>query len=66
MVHFDMVRDMTNCCKKPSKPLSSFPQAQDQIARAMLELAVQDGEPEPIQSGHLAAVLEGLAQAKKG
>jgi hypothetical protein len=37
---------------------------QDQIAHAMLHLAAQDGEPEPIDAEHLAAVLEGLAQAR--
>lgn len=35
--------------------------AQDEIARAMLALAGNDAEP-----AHLAAVLEGLAQAKRG
>ena len=41
------------------------PDTQDEIARAMLEFAGQDGEPEPVQPDHLAAVLEGLAQAKR-
>jgi hypothetical protein len=38
---------------------------QDEIARAILHLAERDGEPEPIDPAHLAAVLEGLAQAKR-
>jgi predicted transcriptional regulator len=38
---------------------------QDEIARAMLSLARQ-GEPEPIDPAHLPAVLEGLAQARRG
>jgi hypothetical protein len=39
------------------------PDSQDQIARAMLSLADNDGEPEKIDPGHLADVLEGLAEA---
>jgi DNA-binding TFAR19-related protein (PDSD5 family) len=41
------------------------PEAQDQIARAMLQLAEDDGEPEPIDPADLSAVLEGLAQADR-
>ena len=41
------------------------PDAQDEIARAMLQLAATDGEPEEIDAAHLPAVLEGLAQAKR-
>lgn len=41
------------------------PEAQDEIARAMLRLAKGDGEPEQIDPAHLPAVLEGLAQAKE-
>lgn len=37
------------------------PARQDEIARAMLALA--GAEPEPVDPAHLAAVLEGLAQA---
>jgi hypothetical protein len=40
------------------------PQAQDEIALAMLSLA-DHGEPEKIDPAHLLAVLEGLAQAKR-
>ena len=38
--------------------------AQDEIARA-LQLAANEGEPEPIEAEHLSAVLEGLAQAAR-
>ena len=41
------------------------PDAQDDIARAMLALAGNEEEPEPIDPDHLTAVLEGLAQAKR-
>jgi hypothetical protein len=41
------------------------PDSQDEIARAMLSLAGDEGEPEPIDPAHLAAVLESLAQAKR-
>ena len=40
------------------------PDTQDEIARAMLNLA-DEGEPEDIDPAHLPAVLEGLAQAKR-
>ena len=41
------------------------PDSQDEIARAMLRLAANDGEPEPIDPAHLSAVLQGLDQAKR-
>jgi len=41
------------------------PDGQDEIALAMLMLSGHDGEPEDIDSAHLAAVLEGLAQAQR-
>lgn len=40
--------------------------AQDEIARAMLELAAGEAEPEDIDPEHLSAVLKGLAQARRG
>jgi len=39
--------------------------AQDDIARTILHLAASEVEAEPVDPGHLAAVLEGLAQAKR-
>ena len=41
------------------------PDSQDEIARAMLQLAANHGEPEPIDPAHLPAVLQGLDQAKR-
>ena len=41
------------------------PDTQDEIARAMLQLAAGDGEPEEVDAAHLPAVLEGLARAKR-
>jgi hypothetical protein len=41
------------------------PDSQDEIARAMLTLAGDDGEPEDIDPTHLADVMESLAQAKR-
>jgi hypothetical protein len=41
------------------------PSSQDEIARAMLNLAGNEGEPEAIDPAHLPSVLEGLAQAKR-
>lgn len=40
-------------------------ESQDEIARAMLNLA-NDAEPEVVDATHLVAVLEGLAQARNG
>ena len=40
-------------------------EAQDEIARTILRFAQTDQESEPIPTEHLAAVLEGLAQAKR-
>ncbi len=40
--------------------------SQDEIARAMLQLAAQEDEPEAIDPAHLPAVLNGLAQAGGG
>jgi hypothetical protein len=40
------------------------PSSQDEIARAMLSLAGDEGVPEAIDPAHLPAVVEGLAQAK--
>jgi Ca2+-binding EF-hand superfamily protein len=39
--------------------------AQDEIAQAMLAMMDKEVEPEPVDSEHLPAVLEGLAQAKR-
>ena len=39
--------------------------AQDEIARAMLTLSGDAGEPEPIDHAHLPDVLESLAQARR-
>ena len=41
------------------------PETQNEIARAMLALAGDEGEPEAIDPAHLPDVLEGLAQAKR-
>jgi hypothetical protein len=41
------------------------PESQDEIARAMLTLAGDEGASEPIDPAHLPDVLEGLAQARR-
>lgn len=40
--------------------------AQDAIARVMMLAIPNDDEPEDIPAEHLAAVMEGLAQAERG
>lgn len=42
------------------------PESQDDIARAILALAGDERQPEPIDPAHLRAVLEGLTQARSG
>ena len=39
--------------------------SQDDIARTILRLAGSEAEAEPVDAAHLAAVLDGLAQAKR-
>jgi hypothetical protein len=41
------------------------PEAQDDIARTMLGLVADEREPQAIEPGHLAGVLEGLEQARR-
>jgi DNA-binding TFAR19-related protein (PDSD5 family) len=41
------------------------PESQDEIARAMLNLAERQEEAEAIDPAHLSDVLEGLAQARR-
>ena len=41
------------------------PGSQDEIARAMLHLTGGEKAPERVAPAHLAAVLEGLAQAER-
>jgi len=58
---------MTKLLEKAMEAVRQLPpDTQDEIARAMLQLAGNEGEPEPIEPGHLPAVLEGLAQARRG
>jgi len=42
------------------------PGLQDEIARAMLRLAAPNDDPEEIPAEHLASVLKGLEQARRG
>jgi predicted transcriptional regulator len=57
---------MTKLLEKALEVVRRLPaDSQDEIARAMLHLAENDADPEPIDPAHLAAVLEGLAQAQR-
>ncbi|MGQ0677718.1 MAG: hypothetical protein ACT4N4_16755 [Rhodospirillales bacterium] len=57
---------MTKLLKKALEAVRRLPPGgQDEIARAMLSLAGDGGEPEEIDPAHLADVLESLAQAKR-
>lgn len=58
---------MTKLLEKALEAVRALPpEAQDEIARAILHLAEGDAEPEPIAPEHLPAILEGLTQAKRG
>ncbi len=58
---------MTKLLEKALAAVRQLPvDTQDEIARTMLALVANEGEPEPIDPAHLSAVLEGLAQAKRG
>jgi hypothetical protein len=55
---------MTKLLEKALHAVRQLPaDSQDEIARAMLALTGDAGEPEEIDPAHLSAVLEGLAQA---
>jgi hypothetical protein len=57
---------MTKLLERALEAVTRLPaDIQDEIARAMLQLAERDGEPEDVDAAHLAAVLEGLAQAQR-
>jgi predicted transcriptional regulator len=58
---------MTKLLQRALEEVSKLPaDSQDEIARAMLSLAGNDGEPEAISPDDLSAVMEGLAQARRG
>ena len=59
--------DMTKLLDKALERVRRLPsENQDEIARAMLQLAGNDAEPEVIDAAHLSAVLEGLGQRSRG
>lgn len=56
---------MTKLLEKAREAVRRLPpEAQDEIALAMLNLPDED-EPEEVDPAHLSAVLEGLAQARR-
>jgi hypothetical protein len=57
---------MTKLLEKALQAVRQLPpDSQDEIARAMLILAGDEGEPEPIDPAHLQDVLQSLAQAQR-
>jgi hypothetical protein len=57
---------MTKLLEQALEAVRRLPQdSQDEIARTILHLATSDGAPETVAPAHLAAVLEGLAQAQR-
>jgi hypothetical protein len=58
---------MTKLLEEALRAVRQLPPAsQDEIARAMLQLAAADEAPEAIDAADLPAVLEGLGQAQRG
>lgn len=63
---WSMLPTMTKLLEKALKAVRQLsPDSQDEIARAMLTLAGDEGELEEIDPAHLPDVLESLAQAKR-
>jgi hypothetical protein len=57
---------MTKLMDKALDAVRRLPsETQDEIARTILDLAANEGEPEPVATEHLSAVLEGLEQARR-
>jgi hypothetical protein len=57
---------MTKLLEKALETVRRLPEdAQNEIARAMLNMAGDQGEPEPIDPAHVIDVLESLAQARR-
>ena len=57
---------MTKLLEKALDAVRQLPDdAQDEIAQAMFAMMDNEVESEPVDSAHLSAVLEGLAQAKR-
>ena len=57
---------MTKLLEKALEAVRRLPSdSQDEIARAMLNMAGDEGAPEDIDPTHLPDVLESLAQAKR-
>jgi len=57
---------MTKLLEKALQAVRQLPpDSQDEIARAMLTLAGDEGEPEPIDPAHLQDVMQSLAQAQR-
>jgi hypothetical protein len=61
-----MIGAMTKLLEKALEAVRQLPpDSQDEIARAMLSSAGNEGAPENIDPSHLPDVLESLAQAKR-
>ncbi len=57
---------MTKLLERAFEALGRMPpDTQDDIARALLGMA-DEGEPEDIEPEHLAAIIDGVAQAERG
>ena len=58
---------MTKFLDKALEAVRRLPHdTQDEIARTMLELIGNEGQPEAVDPAHLPAVLEALSQARRG
>jgi hypothetical protein len=58
---------MTKLLEQAIEAVRQLPaDSQDEIARILIHLAASEVEAEPVDPAHLPAVLEGLAQAKRG
>lgn len=61
-----MITGMTKLLERAFEAVRALPpEAQDEIARLMLHMAADGGEPEAIDPAHLPDVLASLARAKR-
>ena len=61
-----IILSMTKLLEQALEAVRQLPaESQDDIARTILHLAAAEAEAQPVDPAHLAAVLEGLAQARR-
>jgi len=66
-MRFGILHHMTKLLEEAFEKLSQLPEGrQDELARMLIDVAADDLHPYQLTNDELAAVEEGLAQAKRG